>query len=92
MNVTRLRGFDWTYAVQDPEQGLLAVDVAAYAGNGSCECRTFLFACKDRLENGERPCDDLRCLHILAVWRHIRDNEFERFVSISSSHRMGVGI
>lgn len=87
MTVTRIRGFDWTYAVLDPEQGLLEVDVAAYAGAGSCQCRTFLFSCKDRLESGERPSDDLRCPHILAVWSHIRDHEFERFASMQRGIR-----
>lgn len=80
MNITRLQGFDWTYVVRDPEQGLLEVDIAAYGGVGSCTCRAFMFSCKTRLESGEHVSDkeDLRCDHIRAAWTWIREHELYR--------------
>jgi hypothetical protein len=75
--VTRLRGFDWTYAVSG-----CRVDLAAYLGNGSCDCAAFTQVALPCLEAGARPSDATRCVHILDAWAHVRDHEFDRFASL----------
>lgn len=73
MKVARITGFDWTYRVDQFE-----VDLAAYAGNGSCTCDAFMEVARIVLEGGARASDSTRCDHILSAWKHVRDHEFER--------------
>src|SRR5688500_75979 len=71
--VARIRGFDWTYAVNG-----CRVDLAAYIGNGSCDCEAFTEVALKCLEGGARASDATRCSHILACWEFVRDHESER--------------
>lgn len=62
------------------------IDLAAYRGNGSCECEDFEFHRKPLLQAGGLAQDSNRCQHIILARADLLNEVIERLAETLPKH------
>lgn len=62
------------------------VDLAAYRGNGGCECETFEARMRKKLEQGAPPSNAFRCSHIMEARESLADIVISRLATQLPTH------